>query len=172
MMAALALVLLKKLPERTRLAQENAARLTARLRKLPGILPPFVADDRTSSFHKYRVRFDLQAAGLAEYQPVQVRDAILSALKQTGFEATLWERHPQTHHTIFAKANEIPAHVRENYGTKFTNTQTLLDSSFLLFTQSCPLIAQSGETVDAYADAFEIFWNERKAIVAATVARS
>jgi perosamine synthetase len=145
--------------------------LSARLQKLPGVLPPFVAKDRTSSFHKYRVRFNLEAAGLSEYQPVQVRDALLSALKQTGFEATLWERHPQNHHTIFADATEVPAHVRENYKNKFNSTQALLDSSFLLFTQSCPLIAQNAETVDAYADAFELFWNERKAIVASALGR-
>jgi perosamine synthetase len=167
MMAALALALLRKLPERTRLCQENAARLSQRLKNLPGILPPEVPTDRTSAFHKYRVRFNLRDAGLDAFEPVRVRDALLQGLKATGFEATLWEREPQTHHRIFSEAQNISPHVRENYRAKFPETKALLDSSFLLFSQSCPLIAQTPETVDAYADAFEAFWEERKAIVQA-----
>jgi len=171
MMAALASALLKKLPERTRLCQENAARLSRRLEKLDGILPPVIPSDRTSAFHKFRVRFDAEAAGLGAYRPVEVRDALLSALKATGFEATLWEREPQTHHRIFSEATGLPEHVLANYRSSFPRTQALLDSSFLLFTQSCPLIAQNPETVDAYADAFEKLWTERKAILKASLGR-
>jgi perosamine synthetase len=171
MMAALALALLKKLPERTRLCQENAVRLSRRLEKLDGIIPPQVPADRTSVFHKYRVRFDVEAAGLGQYRPSDVRDAVLGALKATGFEATLWEREPQTHHRIFSEATGLPEHVQANYRENFSKTEALLASSFLLFSQSCPLIAQSPETVDAYADAFEVLWAERKAIVAASLAR-
>lgn len=171
MMAALASALLQKLPERTRLCQENAARLSQRLEKLDGILPPKIPKDRTSVFHKFRVRFDSEAAGLGAYRPVEIRDALLGALKATGFEATLWEREPQTHHRIFAEAKGLPEHVLANYSASFPRTQALLDSSFLLFTQSCPLIAQNPETVDAYADAFERLWSERKAILKASLGR-
>jgi perosamine synthetase len=171
MMAALALALLKKLPERTRSCQENAARLSQRLAKLPGVLPPVIPRDRTSVFHKYRVHFDLASADLADYEPTQVRDAILGALKQTGFEATLWERHPQTHHTIFREAKSVAPHIRENYHAPFPNTEKLLGSSLLLFTQSCPLIAQNAETVEAYGEAFETLWSERKAIVQAALGK-
>lgn len=165
MMAALARSLLKKLPARTRASQENAERLSARLRNLPGVLPPSVPNDRTSVHHKYRVRIDRDAAGLGEFPAALVRDALLAALKATGFEATLWERHPQNHHSIFAKASGLPAHILENYRSTFPRTEQLLDSSFLLFTQSCPLIAQDGETVDEYGAAFERFWEHRRAIV-------
>lgn len=165
MMAALARSLLKKLPARTRAAQENAARLSARLAKLPGVLPPHVPEDRTTVHHKYRVRIDRKAAGLEEFSATVVRDALLSALKATGFEATLWERAPQTHHKIFSEAKNLPESVLENYKARFPKTEELLDGSFLLFTQSCPLIAQDAETVDAYASAFERFWEHRRAIV-------
>lgn len=169
MMAALARSLLKKLPARTRAAQENAERLSARLRRLPGVLPPSIPDDRTTVHHKYRIRIDREAAGLGEFPARLVRDALLHALKATGFEATLWERHPQNHHTIFAQAKGLPAHVLENYASSFPGTEELLDNSFLLFTQSCPLISQDGETVDAYATAFERFWEYRRAIVARAI---
>lgn len=165
MMAALARALLAKLPERTRLCQENAARLSARLQKLDGVFAPLDAPDRTSVFHKYRVRFDRSAAGLEDYAPQLIRDALVSALKQTGFEATLWERHPQTHHSVFRKAEGLPSHILENYQASFPAVQQLLDSSFLLFSQSCPLIAQRAELVDEYGRAFEILWEHRQAIV-------
>jgi dTDP-4-amino-4,6-dideoxygalactose transaminase len=165
LLAAVARALLEKLPERTALAQENAERLSARLRQLPGVLPPETRTDRASVHHKYRVRIDAKAAGLEEFAPTRIRGAIVAALKATGFETTLWERTTQTAQSVFAKNTELPDNVRENYHAKFPNTQALLDNSFLLFTQSCPLIAQNARMVDAYADGFEKLWAERRAIV-------
>ncbi|HSC87308.1 MAG TPA: DegT/DnrJ/EryC1/StrS family aminotransferase [Polyangiaceae bacterium] len=165
LMAAVARALLKRLPERTAQAQENAERLSARLRALPGVLPPETRDDRRSVHHKYRVRIDRKAAGLDDFDGPRVRAALVAALKATGFETTLWERTTQTAQSVFAKANDVSDNVRENYHAKFPNTQALLDDSFLLFTQSCPLIAQSRAVVDAYADGFEKLWAQRRAIV-------
>lgn len=165
LMAAVARALLQRLPERTRLAQENAARLGARLNRLPGVLAPEAQGDRESVHHKYRVRIDRKAAGLEEFSGVRVRSALVAALKATGFEVTLWERTTQTAQSIFAKAENLPENVRANYHASFTNTQALLDDSFLLFTQSCPLIAQRAEMFDAYATGFERLWEHRRAIV-------
>ncbi len=167
MMAAFARAQLEKLPERTLACQENAARLGARLAQLDGLLPPYVPTDRTSVFHKYRVSIDLAAAGLADHEPRRVRDALVSALKQTGFEVTLWERTAQTAQAVFAADEAAPDSIRENYHASFPNTQDLLDRSFILFTQSCPLIAQPRQVVDAYADAIERVWEHRRAIVEA-----
>lgn len=165
MMAAFAREQLRKLPERTARAQANAARLGARLAKLPGISPPYVPSDRTSVFHKYRVSFDRTGAGLEEFSPLRIRKALVGAMKAHGFEVTLWEQRPQTAQSVFAKDTSATGHVRENYDAKFESVQSLLDSSFILFTQSCPLIAQPEALVDRYADAFEALWTERRAIV-------
>ncbi len=165
MMAAFARAQLAKLPERTARAQGSAARLGARLSKLPGISPPYVPSDRTSVFHKYRVSFDRAAAGLEEFSPLRIRKALLSAMKAHGFEVTLWEQRPQTAQSVFAKDTSAVGRIRENYDAQFESVQNLLDSSFILFTQSCPLIAQSEALVDRYADAFETLWAERRAIV-------
>jgi dTDP-4-amino-4,6-dideoxygalactose transaminase len=158
-------VQLKKLPARTRACQDNAARLTRRLEALDGLSGPFVPGDRTSVHHKFRVTIDRDEAGLGDFEPCWVRDAIVSAMRATGFEVTLWERTNQTAQAVFRKDETAPAHLRENYSAEFPRTQRLLDSSFILFTQSCPLIAQTAETVDAYADALEELWQHRRAIV-------
>lgn len=165
LMAAVARELLRKLPERTRLAQENAERLSKSLAALPGLLPPEIRQDRRLAHHKYRVRFDREAAGLADFEPTLIRSALLSAMKQTGLEVTLWERAPQTAQAVFSKAQGLPESVAANYHARFDNTRQLLDSSFLLFTQSCPLIAQTGEVVDAYAQAVARIWEHRLDIV-------
>jgi hypothetical protein len=46
----------------------------------------------------------------------------------------------------------------------YPNTNALLDGSLVLFSQSCPLIAQSDEVVDRYADAFRRVWSQRGAL--------
>ena len=48
MMAALVRSQLARLPELTRVCQENAARLIARLGELPGVMPPGDPPGRTS----------------------------------------------------------------------------------------------------------------------------
>lgn len=165
MLAALARVLLRQLPERTALCQHNAERLSSQLRQLPGVLPPTVPEDRSTVHHKYRVRIDRRAAELEDFTALQVREALVSALRQTGFEVTLWERHAQTAQQLFSQHTHLPEHVRENYQNVFPHTQSLLDESFLFFTQSYPLIAQTTETVEAYGRAFARIWEHRRAIV-------
>lgn len=165
MTAAIARVQLGKLPERTRLCQQNAERLSARLSKLPGVLTPATFEDRQSVHHKYRLRFDVRGAGLDEYSPEHVRAALLAAMKAAGFEVTLWERAPQPIQKVFREAESLPENLQENYRASFPVTSALLDSSIVLFTQSCPLIAQTAEYVDLYAKAFEVLWESRHSIV-------
>ena len=45
------------------------------------------------------------------------------------------------------------------------NALLLLDASLVLFSQTCPLIAQSAETVDLYAEAFRKVWSNRSQLV-------
>lgn len=167
MTAALARVQLRRLPERTARAQRSAARLHDVLLDLPGLTPPVVPSDRTSVFHKYRVGLDVEAAGLGDFPVLRVRDALLGALKATGFEVTLWERTTQTAQPVFKDDQSATGRVRENYQATFPGTQKLLDSSFVLFTQSCPLIAQPEEVIENYARALPKLWEHRRAIVEA-----
>lgn len=165
MMAAFGRAQLALLPARTARAQDAASYLASAMRELPGLLPPHVPDDRTSVHHKYRIRIDRQAAGLSDFPATRVKGAVIAAMKATGFEVTTWERTTQTAQPVFASDTTVTGKVKENYEASFPATQELLDSSFVLFTQSCPLIAQPEEVVVAYAKALGRLWEHRRAIV-------
>ncbi|HTQ05288.1 MAG TPA: DegT/DnrJ/EryC1/StrS family aminotransferase [Polyangiaceae bacterium] len=174
MMAALASSQLSRLPALTERAQANAARLSSRLRELPGVEPPQSAAGRTSVHHKYRVALDPQKAGLA-CTPRELRDAMIAALRAEGLEVVLWQTEPLPAQAIFRERTLRAlapqpggTNLAENYDPKrYPRTQALLDGSLLLFSQSCPLIAQDAPLVDRYAEAFARVWRHREAIVKA-----
>lgn len=167
MMAAFGRAQLAQLPARTARAQDAAKYLAGAMRELPGLLPPHVPEDRTSVHHKYRIRIDRDAAGLADFSATRVKAALFAAMKATGFEITTWERTAQTAQPVFSQDPSATGLVKENYAATFPATQELLDSSLVLFTQSCPLIAQPEEVIVAYAKALGRLWEHRRAIVEA-----
>ena len=144
--AALARAQLGRLPETTARSRKNAERLSARLSELPGVMPPIVPPDRTHVFHKYRVRFDPERAGVG-LSPKAFRDLVLQALRAEGVEVVLWQTHPLPSHPLFG-CNE-----------PYLVTQALLDASLVIGSQSYPLFAQPPQIVDAWADAFEKVWS-------------
>lgn len=179
MMAAFGKSQLSRLPELTQRAQENGHRLAKALRELPGVLPPTIPADRTTVFHKYRVWLDAQAAGL-DLSPTQLRDATIKALRAEGCEVVLWQGDALPSHPLFSETKGFgkgfpfasnggsPAdleRLRANYHAAYPVTRRLLDSSLVLFSQTCPLIAQEAATVDLYAEAFRKVWSERARLV-------
>ncbi len=76
--AAMARVSLRKLEERTQLANENAAILTEAL-KLTSATPPFKGSGR-HAWHKYRI-----------YCGSNKRDVLLNNLRKAGVPASLWQ---------------------------------------------------------------------------------
>lgn len=171
MMAAFARAQLRKLPERTARAQANADRLSKALADLPGVVPPSPRADRQSVHHKYRVWLDPQKAGV-ELTPTQLRDATIAALKAEGCEVVLWQGEPMPAYPLFqemrgyGKGFPFSAgdtdRLRENYRpSNFPVARKLLDASIVLFSQTCPLIAQDEATVDLYAEAFRKVWENR-----------
>jgi perosamine synthetase len=171
MMAAFARVQLRRLGERTARAQENAKRLAQALRELPGITPPAEVEGREGVFHKFRVWLDPAAAGL-ELSAVELRDAMRRALDAEGCEVVLWQSDPMPSFPLFQQlrgygkgfpwsAGDLDR-VRANYRAEnFPTSRRLLDSSIVLFSQTCPLIAQDAATIDRYADAFRKVWENR-----------
>ncbi len=174
LMAAVASAQLARLPTLTERAQANAARLTSRLRELPGVEPPAAPAGRTSVHHKYRVHLHPEKAGLA-CSPRQLRDAMLAALRAEGLEAVLWQTEPLPAQAIFRErtlraltSQPNGTNLAENYQPeRYPRTTRLLDGSLLLFSQSCPLIAQDAALVDRYAEAFARVWHHREAVVSA-----
>ncbi|MGE0790170.1 MAG: DegT/DnrJ/EryC1/StrS family aminotransferase [Sandaracinaceae bacterium] len=163
MMAAFALAQLRKLPERTLHAQENAERLSAALEAIPGVRAQRVPSDRKSVHHKFRVHLDPSELGL-DVAPRAFRDAVQRALVAEGVNAVLWQDHTLPEHPLFVRREgfghgfpfslngEITA-APSQAPERFPNARTLLDTSLVLFSQTRPLIAQPAAVVDKYAEA-------------------
>ena len=177
MMAAFAHSQLKRLPELTARAQANGARLAKALNELPGVSAPMIPTNRTSAFHKYRVWLDPQAAGV-DLSASALRDATIRALRAEGCEVVMWQAEPLSKFPLFQEMKGYgkgfpfsasdTERLRANYTASYPSTVKLLDSSLVLFSQTCPLIAQTAETVDLYAEAFRKVWSERQHLAQVT----
>lgn len=164
MSAALARSQLRCLDHWNARARALARQLSTALKGLPGVTPPEIPNGRAETVHKYRVRIDARAVGI-EADPRHVRDALLSALRAEGLEVVLWQTQAIPGQRVFRE--------RMGYGkgapwdrsalvdydlARFPETTRLLDGSLVLFSQSCPIAAQSEEVVDAYGEAFARVW--------------
>lgn len=175
MMAAFARAQLAALPERTARCQRNADRLAAALAELPGVTPPASVPGRTSVHHKFRVHLDPVDAGVA-LSPSRLRDATLRALAAEGLEVVFWQGSPLPAQAVFQRRDAALGFPRSRDGgtdlaanydpARYPRTQALLDGSVVLFSQSCPLIAQPDEIVDRYIEAFQRVWHHRAALAA------
>ena len=174
MMAAFARSQLARLPEKTAKAQQNGHRLAKALRELPGVSPQVIPGDRTTVFHKYRVWLDPKAAGV-DLPPGKLRDATIAALRAEGCEVVLWQGAALPSFPLFRElkgfgkgfpfsAGDVDR-CRANYSASYDGAAKLLESSLVLFSQTCPLIAQSADTVDLYAEAFRKVWSHRASLV-------
>ena len=168
--AAFARSQLKRLPQFNANAQRNGRFLTEQLRKIVGVLPPFIPSDRTSVYHKYRVRFDLEALGL-DIPATAFRDRLLEALLAEGVAATIWHVKPMTSFPIFSRLDEgygkgcpwsCPFYgkpIRYN-PEDYPEAIRLLDTSLLINDESYPIYSQSLELMQYYAEALrKVFEN-------------
>jgi perosamine synthetase len=175
MTAAFARAQLARLPERTARCQANAERLARKLDELPGVTAPRPLPGRTSVHHKFRVSLDPERAGVP-LPAKRLRDLVLRALAAEGLEVVMWQAEPLPAQTVFQRRDRslgFPAtrdggtDLAVNYDpSRYPRTQALLDGSVVLFSQSRPLIAQSEEVVDRYAEAFARVWSHRHALAA------
>lgn len=165
--AALARTQLAKLGERTSDCQRRAEALSRALSALPGVLPPEIPHDVTSVHHKYRVRLDPERAGV-KVAPKVLRDWTANALKAEGLEVVAWQTEPLPAQPVFQKHAGFPWTTDRETDfdriydpARFPNTSALLDGSIVLFSQSCPIIAQDDEVVAQYTGAFARVWSRR-----------
>jgi perosamine synthetase len=174
--AALGRAALAQLPARTAQCQMHAERLSSALAKLPGVLPPRIAEGSTSVHHKLRIRIDVAQAGV-ELAPRAFRDLLMRALRAEGLEVVLWQTGVLPEQALFHNRRGFgagwpwSADTQTDFDTaydpaRFPRARALLDSSFVLFSQSCPLIAQDTALVDGYAEAFARVWEQREALCA------
>jgi perosamine synthetase len=145
MPAALARSQLRRLPEYVATGQRNAARLTELLAGVPGITPPFVPPDRTSSFYQYRVRLDPAALGVGHLGPTVVRDALGQALLTAGVGTELWHTQPAPAFPVFRdRGGYDPA--------AYPEAIALLDASLVLCEARYPIFVQPLELIEWYAE--------------------
>jgi len=159
--AALARTQLRRLPHWNENALANAELLTRRLRDLPGVTPPEVPADVVPSFHKYRVLLDATKLGV-DAPPRTVRDAMVKALRAEGCEVVLWQTRPVPGQTLFQRldAESAGRPGRVSYALdQFPVTQSIVDRSLCLFSQTYPIASQPRALVEAYAEAFARVWN-------------
>jgi perosamine synthetase len=170
--AAFARSQLRRLGEYTETAQRNGRFLGCELSRIPGVVPPHEPPDRTSVFHKYRVRFDLERLGL-EISPVVFRDRVMAVLRSEGVDAVLWHVEPVTAFPIFEShegfGGGYPWTLSPGSGVvdplDYTRAQELLDSSVILCDEVHPIMVQPLELMEAYVAAFEKVMADPAAIV-------
>ena len=174
MSAALAHSQLRRLDDMVGQARRNAEIISRHLRELPGVTPPIVPSDRTSCYHKYRVRLDATKLGI-KASPRQVRDAVLRALCAEGVDAVLWQTMPVPGQTLFREKTGFGGGVPWSLGSQvsydlgqYPETTRLLDSSIILFSQTHPIAPQSAALCEAYAEAMAKVWGRLDEVLATT----
>ena len=151
---------LRRLDEYNTIVQTNGAILTEGLSKLQGVLPPYVPEDRTSVYHKFRVRLDPGALGF-DGDATELRDRVVNALRAEGVEAGLWQVYPLPASPAFRRPLR-PWHPEwddeplDPYDpADFPETAKLLDESLILGSEPKPLFIQDAQVMRGYVEAFE-----------------
>jgi dTDP-4-amino-4,6-dideoxygalactose transaminase len=162
--AAFARSQLQRLPRYNAIAQRNGQFLSAELGKIAGLIPPYIPDDRTTIYHKYRLRFDPQALGLT-IPAVDFRNRLIDALEAEGVEATLWHVTPLPSFPVFQRLNEgyvqgtpwlpqvEPPQVKY-IPEEYPEAQRLMDESIVVNSEPYPIFLQDQELMECYVAAF------------------
>jgi dTDP-4-amino-4,6-dideoxygalactose transaminase len=174
--SAVARTQLRTLDEMNDNARKNAELLNRRLRELPGVTPQVVLEGDTSCYHKYRVRFDATKLGI-DAPPRRVRDALLAALMAEGVDAVLWQTKPVPGQRLFKEKLGYGKGCPWDHAAKvdydlaqYPETQKLLDSSVVLFSQTYPIAPQPRALAEAYAEAFGKVWTRLDEVLQAVPA--
>ncbi len=181
MPAAFARSQLKRLEHYNETARRNGQYLTEGLNDLRGLEPPYIPPDRTTNYHKYRVRLKPEELGL-EIEPTEFRDKVVAALKAEGVSVALWQTFPLPANPLFQeKAGygrgcpfTCPFYGQdiEYRAADYPETIRLLDNSLVVAEESYPLYCQKEELMKYYLAAFEkVFANIDEVLAVELAAR-
>src|SRR5215469_754315 len=170
--AALARCQLSRLDIYNENARRNAGYLTEALRSIDLVTSPSVPADRTSVFHKYRVRLHPERLD-AQLDPKRFRDAVIQSLRREGVETVLWQVTPVPSQILFQEqqgygngcpwtCHQSPVRYRKE---EYPVTAQLLDNSVVIGSQSAPLAGQDIELMHCYADAFQKVFSDRNTLI-------
>lgn len=137
--AALGRVQLSKLDETNNARIENAEFLTHRLRKLPGIIPPYIPDYAKSVYHYYKIRVDPTQLDI-KLPARDFRDRFVVALQAEGVKsAAIWCSQP-----IYMQPS---LQAREGFGKGFPWKSTYVAREIKYEPGLCPIAERiSNET--------------------------
>ena len=170
--AAFARSQLRRLDEYTDIAQRNGRALNKGLGALAGLQPPVEPADRTSVFHKYRVRFDVDRLGV-RIAPADFRTRLMAALRAEGVDAVLWHTEPVTSFPVLQTHEGLgrgfPWSLSPESGkvdpADYKEALALLDSSLVVCDEVHPIMIQPPEIIDSYVAAFEKVLRDPAALV-------
>jgi perosamine synthetase len=158
--AAMARSQLRRLDEYNAVAQRNAEILTKGLEEIPGVVPPHVPEDRTSVYHKYRIRL-VPTALDTDVSAVALRDSVLFALRAEGVEAVVWQLDALKAYPAFRRDTIHTWHPRDDKEPlrpwdrqTFPATAEMLDTSMVIGSMEHPLFIQDGALMERYVAAF------------------
>ena len=175
--AAIARSQLKRLDVVNAAAQRNGEYLTEQLSKIDGIIPPYLPEDRTTVYHKYRVRLDTEKLD-CDLDSVTLRDRIMDALKAEGVDVVLWQTVPIPGQTVFQ--------LREGYGKgcpwscsfygkdisydvdDYPETNRLLRESFVICSEEYPIYAQKLDLMKFYIEGFHNVFDNMDEVIGST----
>ncbi len=163
MTAALVRSQLRRLDDSLAQTRRNAAYLTEHLGKIPGITPPHIPPDCTSSYYQYRIRLDPKALGVT--MPVkEFRLKLLAALGAEGVEVSLWQTVPVPGQTLFRERTgyglgcpwRCPLGEEVKYDlAEYPETMKLLEDSMVVGSHSYPLFPQPPALMVKYVEAVQ-----------------
>jgi perosamine synthetase len=148
---------LTRLDEYNATAQANAAVLNEGLARVVGVIPPLVPDDRTSVWHKYRVRVDPAALGW-NGPGAELRDRLVHALRAEGVEAVLWQVSPLPAYPAFRRAlrpwraGDDGAGLAPWDPAEYPAAVDVLEHTIVLGSESRPLFVQSEALMARYVE--------------------
>jgi dTDP-4-amino-4,6-dideoxygalactose transaminase len=108
--AAFGRVQLSRLDETNRARIEMCEFLTSRIRKLPGLIPPFIPGYAKTVYHYYKIRVEPTKLG-SKLSTREFRDRIVVALQAEGVRAAIWCARPIYMQPVFQ--------TREGWGKGF-----------------------------------------------------
>jgi dTDP-4-amino-4,6-dideoxygalactose transaminase len=144
--AALARSQLARLDDRVETAQRNAAILTRAIAELPGLVSPYVPDDRTCVYYRYRVRLVPKMIGW-NGSPIEFRERVLHALRAELIPAETWQLRAIPEQDVFRRARLSPWDPAE-----YPETTGLLESSIVIGSADHPIFAQPVSVAERYAE--------------------
>lgn len=154
--------------------QKNAAILSEGLSQLPGIEPPCVPEDRTSSFYTYRIRLDAEELGF-DGSDVELRDRFLYALRAEGVAASLWQWLPMPAQPVFRRGYYTSwypglddSDIKPWDRNEFPETMKMFESTVCIGVLDNPLFVQDAQMMESYLEVFEKVLDRRDALFASS----